>query len=173
MIYEGGCAIMLKVWNDKTDFRFLNHLKPLADTGWTVHDPKDYHLTLVFVGRDLMAGAIQRVIATAFDLEGGPIDVRFTGFTDTFKTSKGRYVVALVEPDNLLARRNAAIEKLAEYGVFPSDSFPFKPHVTLAETKPKVNAPEIAELKLPATPFTVQCSQLEVKYGRHRMVVEL
>lgn len=164
---------MLKVWNDKTDFRFLNHLKPLADTGWTVHDPKDYHLTLAFVGRDLPSGAVQRVIASAFDIEGGPIDVAFTGRYDSFKTGKGRYVVALVEPANLLTKREAIIRKLAEYHVTLNDPFPFKPHITLAETKPYVNAPELAGLDLELQPFSVTCHQLQVKYGPHRMVVEL
>ena len=167
MKYPGGCALMLKVG---IGMRFMQPLRPFHEMGWTVHDPKDYHLTLVFVGRDLAAGTVQRVIASAFDLEG-PIDVEFTGQLDTFKTGKGRYVVALVKPDVLLARRKVAIEKLAEYGVTVNDSFPFKPHVTLAETKPQVG---LLAFDLPTVkPFTVASTQLEVKYGPHRMVMEL
>jgi len=168
MIYQGGCALMLKV-GIGDDYRFVNLLEPLCGTGWTILDPENYHLTLTFVGRNLPTDQIQRVVACAFDLEG-PVDVRFTGKLDTFKTSKGRYVVALVEDDDsIMDKRNLFVTKLAEVGVVIRDAFSFKPHVSLAETGPKAVAPELFAVE----PFTVTCHQLEVKYGPHRMMVDL
>src|SRR3990167_1055002 len=137
MIYPGGCAVMLKV-GDGVGYRFMEPLKPFHDMGWKVNDLKDYHLTLVFVGRNLESHKIQRAVVCAFDLEGA-FDVRFTGKLDTFRTGKGRYVVARVESSDAIAlKRKLYVEKLSELGLAIDDKFPFKPHVTLAETFPHV-----------------------------------
>jgi len=176
--YKGGCAVMLKLWDREhpCDLCALSHPAMEWTEGhdeWKSVDMEDYHLTLQFIGRDLAGPDAAMVITSAFGFaeESGPIEISFTGRFSVHATSKGRYLVAEVQrSDALEASRKRLLEILRLADITPKDPFPFRPHVTLAEAPPTARDPG----KLPTiAPFSVEYRELVVKYGPHRMIVEL
>lgn len=146
--------------------------REMYDEKWEVIRVADYHLTLQFVGRDLTNSEVALVTTCAFAFaeESGPMTVRLTGRLDIHATGKGRYLIAEVAlQDSLRAARERMQQLLRSASIAPKDPFPFHPHVTIAE------APPTAQGKAPASrpSFEVESSQIEVKYGSHRMIVEL
>lgn len=168
-MYPGGCAILLKIPEDER----LHHTAlgwALNDPRW-VTDPKDYHLTLQFVGRGLPWRSVVSMIVTAFEFASDrpAPSLKFTGELDVFRTSKGDHLVAHIhQEDFLLTARKEIQGNLALMDVAPKDSFDFRPHVTIGEMAPMSRPP----VPPPIEAFSVQCSRLIVKYGPHRMPIE-
>jgi len=177
--YKGGCAVMLKLWSEKHqhDLAALSRAAVEWSKGreldWRPVETEDYHLTLQFIGRNLASDKIASAIVTAFAFadEQARLQIEFTGALSTFATKKGRYLVAHVKNNESMASARKRLGHfLSEMGVAVKDAFEFKPHVTLAEAPPTV--PEHAA-PVAIEPFSVECSKLIVKYGLHRMVVDL
>jgi 2'-5' RNA ligase len=139
--------------------------------GWLLTSPKDCHATLQFVGRDLENSTVASVLFSAFMLDTGPITLQFTGGFKINATGKGTYLVAEIRADQLLLDvRDRLKKQLAEMGVTPKDGFAFKPHVTVAKAPAKTVA---GGLPPQIEPFYAECSELIVKYGLRRAVVDL
>jgi len=174
-IYKGGCAVMLKMPKggcDALENAALHWVAPSGQGGWKTVKSEDYHLTLQFIGRDLDDKSVASAIVSSFTFapRHSSIEVKFPGTLGMLTTGKGRYMVAHVDPAGLEEMRKELSAHLAEMGVYPKDSFDFSPHVTLAEappTAPKTKPPP------PVGPFSVQVKELVVKYGPHKMIVEM
>jgi len=182
--YKGGCAIMLKLWDPKRQYDLVPLLDPAmkwaADRGDCKKvDVEDYHLTLQFVGRDLSGSEAALVITSAFAFaeESGPLEISFNGKFVLHGTSKGQYLVAKVEPtDALKTARERIRQLLRSASITIKDPFPFSPHVTLTEEPPAdsesgADVEGAPDFSIP--PLIAKASQIEVKYGPHRMLVEL
>lgn len=177
MRYKGGCAVMLRLpVIQATDrlMRVMDATTWLGTPDWRPTEVQDYHLTLQFIGRDLPADKIAAVIVSAFtfaDEQRPGVTLEMTGKFDLHSTKKGRYIVAGVRADaGLLAARERLQKALDAMGVKPQDSFAFKPHVTIAEAPPSA---KLDSLPTAISPFSLECRELIVKYGPHRMTVEL
>lgn len=173
--YEGGTAIMLRIPEDS-----CRELIIPAQTWGTGLDtcklvePRDYHLTLQFIGRDLPPDTIASVVVAAFisaDELPRPT-LQFTGVFGIHRTQKGCYLTAQIRKANPLTDARERVRRwLLEMQVKPKDSFGFNPHVTLVEAPPSgVRIPAVPD---PIKPFSVECRELVVKYGKHQMTVEL
>lgn len=190
--YQGGHAIMLQMPRSDHFERLFKIAQAwiFGQGEWIANEPNSYHLTLQFVGRDLKAESAAAMIQSAFAFAGSltTIACEFTGRFEVLTTKKGRYLAALVNPASLADTRDFLGACLSELGVVSKDSFGFKPHVTLAEATAfkhlpgkitnlsvwgAVRRPPVRPVPEAVEPFTVECQQLEVKYGSHRMVVEL
>jgi len=172
MIYKGGCAIMLRIPVEPCAAQMHVVAARWAAPPWIRVHPADYHLTLQFVGRDLSGDKIGATIYSAFLFTRDPFTapIEFTGALGVLSTRKGSYLVAHVNGKPLEEARKKLDGILLEMGVVPKDSFDFNPHVTLAEAPPRVG-----KCKPPAAiqPFSVQVKELVVKYGPHKMIVEM
>jgi 2'-5' RNA ligase len=174
-IYKGGTAVMLKCPSELHDRLKAATPGGLVFPDWRPVDREDYHLTLRFIGRDLEATSACSSIAAAFlfTIERGeiPIELSFTGRIKKLSTSKGKYLAVEVEKSKaLLDARSHLDQMLGKMGVVPKDSFDFNPHVTILEAAPGVTS----EAKLGEfAPFKSDCRELIVKYGRHRMKIEI
>jgi len=142
---------------------------------WKVVHPRDYHLTLQFIGRDLnpekIASSICGVAMFAFSDDRAPQHLRLTGAFGAQITKKGRYLVARAMMDPLAIARGQLRQFLRNMEVVPKDSFEFRPHVTLAEAPPSARVP--GALPDPLSPFSVEYQELVVKYGPYRMTMQL
>ena len=138
----------------------------LSSSWWK--DPENLHLTLQFVGRDLEREQVGWMLRSALQLEPQPL--HFTGRYDVLRTGKGAHLVALVDSEPLLGARDRLRNLLKrDPKIVLRDQFKFNPHVTLLE------APPGTELVIPEPlePGTITATELEVKYGSRRMVVDL
>jgi len=168
---------MLRVPSDDPNIRELHDLVvgcTAIHGKWKVTKPEDYHLTLQFVGRDLTSDEVAGSIVSAFTFANAHsgLKLNFPGSCRIQATTKGRYLVAGIDADVTLREARKYLQGvLADMNVKPKDSFDFKPHVTLAEAPPAAGG----ELPRPPTvkPFSVPCHGLTVKYGPHRMVVDM
>lgn len=173
---------MLKVgWDGDESFdsyldrnmSLLDALRPLRlDSPADFTHPRDYHLTLQFIGRDLHVDQVAGVITASLKgLSKKPLSIEFDGTTRINKTSKGEYLVATVKPtDGLLEQRKILADELARQAVKITDSFLFAPHVTLAEG-PVGSMKGVAPFKFES--YSVQCREAIVKYGKFKMSVML
>jgi hypothetical protein len=70
-----------------------------GDNAWEVVASNDYHLTLQFIGRDLVSDKVASVIVSTFCLANQPpLVLGVTGELDVFATSKGRYLPLTIAP---------------------------------------------------------------------------
>jgi len=168
---RGGHAVMLVV--DRTEY--VAGLQHLAGRQMGAEDgppawkcPRESHLTLQFVGRDLTHRQAGDMIAAAIEML--PVPIILTGETEVFGTSKGTYLVALVEKTGRLQQcRDLLRSRLEDLGLPTRDDFEWRPHVTLLEAPPRTQL----QLLERCAPEEVRCHQLEIKYGERRMLVDL
>jgi 2'-5' RNA ligase len=173
--YGGGAAIMVKVPPTvPSDLTLISRgLWGHEHEGRLALNPEDYHMTLQFLGRDLRSDIIASAIsgAFAFSEDHGPIYLQFTGRFKTLLTRKGRYLALEIEKDELLLEARARLAQcLSDRQVAPKDELDFNPHMTLVELPPGGGR---LETPGPVQPFLIECHRLIVKYGSHRMVVDL
>lgn len=163
VIYSGGCAVMLRVVHGET----AHH--DLLERGWTAE--ADSHVTLQFVGRDLTAHQVVKVIDSAFWLAErfrAPV-LTGLGQLKTFRNKEASFV-SLVEPtDYLQDMKNSFASEMSLKGIRVRNDYEFTPHVTLAKHPNRKEGPDSA----PGVPWRCYADELVVKYGKHRMTIAL
>jgi 2'-5' RNA ligase len=179
-IYNGGSAIMLKT-NVPYDQRQQINEK-VFDSTWKRTMPDDLHMTLQFVGRDLPASDVSAMIMGAFLLE--PVTISLTGKFKRFGTTKGQYIVLeVVKSEALIKQRDLVRQFLDDAGIKIKDTFQWNPHITVMETttpgtmsqgeawasskRPDLIIPD------PIEPMQIDCTEIEIKYGQRKMVIDL
>lgn len=184
-IYNGGSAIMLKVnvpYDQREQVKERTANAGLTLLEWSHTLPDDLHMTLQFVGRDLPASDVSAMILSAFLIE--PLTVSLTGKFKRFGTTKGQYIVLEVEKSEALVKQREAVRVfLDDSGIKIKDTFEWNPHITVMESSiPGTMAQGTAwasskrkdlPVPEPIDPLQVVCSEVEVKYGHRKMVIDL
>jgi RNA 2',3'-cyclic 3'-phosphodiesterase len=96
-------------------------------------EPKDYHITLRFVG-DVDLGVAHAVAETLDKIRREPVEVRFEGLS-WFGGDKPRAIVARVRPDPALVELQAEQERRMRRIGLPPETRKYTPHVTLARLR--------------------------------------
>lgn len=99
-------------------------------------DPKNYHLTMAFIGSipESRIGDVERVIGgVSFPQK---FNVKFCGVGVFPNLSKARVLwVGISEGNDALSKISAAISEKLKESKFDVDDKPFKPHMTIARFK--------------------------------------
>jgi 2'-5' RNA ligase len=177
---KGGTAIMLRLPLNTEQREITSALAWKATMDWggrKMTPPDDLHLTLQFVGRDLDRHYVCEVIKASFGI--APLTIKTRGHFLFFGTSKGRYMVMEVaKTPELITQREVTREWLRQAGLKIQDDFEWNPHITLAESnEPATVTSGMVEARLklpdPIDPFEIQVTEVEVKYGSRRMIIDL
>ena len=97
-------------------------------------EPRDYHVTLKFIG-EVDEGMAEDVDAALSAVRGAPPNVAIEGIGCFESRNKVRAVWAGVAPDDPLSALRDRIETAVAQAGGPAETRKFKPHVTLARLK--------------------------------------
>jgi 2'-5' RNA ligase len=138
---------------------------------WRPVQPQALHLTLAFLGRRPQADV--ELIRPLVEAETDPVPLAIADVLLLPPRRARVLTVALEDPTGALRRLQARVSSALEHaGVYTPERRPFRPHVTLARIRPRVNPPRDVALTVPRTSFqsgavTLYASHLSPKGARY------
>lgn len=142
----------------------LEHLRPLAPLAWNPAD--NFHVTTKFIGMwpDERLAELKAALETV--PKRGPIEIKVAGFGWFDNPHHPRALFAGIAAPDTLSQLKKDVEDVLEPLGVPREDRPYRPHLTLARVKGKV---ELATLRqgiasLPGADFGISVSAKHLLY---------